>query len=64
MSLLELPEQKLRVMCVYTSSKGQFDKFLSTVDLVLQKLLMKGKTLILCGNWNIHFLHGDATCKT
>jgi predicted outer membrane repeat protein len=29
MSLIELPKQKLRIVCIYRSPNGQFDKFLS-----------------------------------
>ena len=57
MSLIELPGYKLCIMCVYRSPDGQFDKFLNKRELVIQKLLMKDKILILCGDWNIDFLH-------
>ena len=30
---------------------GQFDKFLSKLELIIRKLLMKDKILILCGDW-------------
>ena len=60
MSLIELPEQKLLIVCVYRSPNGQFDKFLSKLELVIQKLLMTDKILILCSDWNIDFLYGSS----
>jgi exonuclease III len=63
MSLTELPGYKLRIVCVYRSSDGQFNKFLNKLELVVQKLLIKDKILILCGEWNIDFLHEDGNLK-
>jgi hypothetical protein len=57
MSLIELPGYKLCIVCIHRSPDGQFDKFLNKLELVIQKLLMKDKILILCGDWNIDFLH-------
>jgi hypothetical protein len=57
MSLTELPEYKLLIVCIYRSPDGQVDKFLDKLESVVQKLLMKGKILILCGDWNIDLLH-------
>ena len=63
MSLIELSEYKLCVVCIYRSPDGQFDKFLEKLELVVQKILMKGKILILCGDWNIDFLHESRNQK-
>jgi exonuclease III len=60
MSLIELPKQKLRIVCIYRSPNGQFDKLLSKLQLVIQKLLMTDKLLIPCGDWNIDFLHSNS----
>jgi exonuclease III len=48
---------------VYRSPEGQFDKFINKLELVIQKLLMEDKILILCGDWNIDFLHVDGNLK-
>jgi hypothetical protein len=63
MSLIELPEYKLYIVCIYRSPDGQVDKFLDKLELVVQKLLMKDKMLILCGDWNIVFLHEGSNQK-
>jgi exonuclease III len=63
MSLKQLPGYKLCMVCVCRSPDGQFDKFLNKLELVIQKLLMKDKILILCGDWNIDFLHEDGNLK-
>jgi exonuclease III len=55
MSLIELPEYKLLILCIYRSPKEEFDTFLNKLE-VIQKLLKKDKILILCGDWNIDFL--------
>jgi hypothetical protein len=59
MSLIELPEYKLYIVCIYRSPDGQFDIFLNKPGLVIQKLLMKDKILLLCGDWNRDFLHEE-----
>jgi hypothetical protein len=55
-SLIEVPEYKLLIVCIYRSSKEEFDKFLNKLEMLIQKLLKKDKILILCGDWNIDFL--------
>jgi len=50
MSLIELPEYKLCIVCMYRSPDGQFNKFKNKLELVIQKLLMKDKILILCSD--------------
>jgi exonuclease III len=62
-SLIELLGYKLCTVCVYRSQDGQFYKFLHKLELVIQKLLMKDKILLLCGDWNIDFLHEDGNLK-
>ena len=57
MSIIELPEYKLYIVCIYRSPDGQFEIFLNKLELVIQKLLMKKKSLLLCGDLNIDFLH-------
>ena len=59
MSIIELPEYKPYIVCIYRSQDGQFEIFLNKLELVIQKLLMKKKSLLLGGDWNIDFLHED-----
>jgi exonuclease III len=63
MLLIQLHGYKLRIVCVYRSPDGEFDKFLNKLGSVIQKLLMKDKILIICGDWNIDFLHEDSNLK-
>jgi len=63
MSLIELPAYQLCVVCIYRSLDRHFDKFLDKLELVVQKLLMKDKILILCGDWNIDFFHEGSNQK-
>ena len=63
MSLIELPAYQLCVVCIYRSPDGQFDKFLDKLELVVQKLQMKDKILILCGDWNTDFFHEGSNQK-
>jgi len=63
MSLIELSGYKLCIVCIYRSPDGQFGKFLNKLELVIQKLLIKNNILILCGDWNIDFLHDDGNLK-
>jgi hypothetical protein len=63
MSLTELPEYKLCTVFIYRSPDGHFDKFLNKLELAIQKLLMKDKILILCGERNIDFFHEDSNQK-
>jgi hypothetical protein len=52
MSLIELPQYKLYIACIYRSPDRQFDKFLNMLELVIQKLPKEDKILLLCGDWN------------
>jgi hypothetical protein len=48
---------------VYRSSDRQFEKIFNKLDLVIQKLLKKDKILLLCGDWNMDFLHENGNLK-
>jgi exonuclease III len=50
-------------VCIYRSPDGQFKKFLDKLELVIKTLLRKNKNLILCGDWNIDFLHENDNQK-
>jgi exonuclease III len=56
MAVIKLSECKITVVCIYRASDGNFREFLSKLELVIQKLSMKGRQLILCGDWNLNFL--------
>jgi exonuclease III len=56
MAVIELSECKITVVCIYRAPNGSFREFLSKLELVIQKLSMKGRWLILCGDWNLNFL--------
>jgi hypothetical protein len=50
MAVIELSECKITVVCIYRAPDGNFREFLSKLELVIQKLSMKGRQLILCGD--------------
>ena len=50
MSLIELPRYKLIIVCIYRSPDGYLEKFLEKLELVIQKLSKRNKTLLLCGD--------------
>jgi hypothetical protein len=56
MAAIELVECKIIVVCIYRTPDGNFREFVSKLDLVIQKLSMKRRQLILCGDWNLNFL--------
>ena len=55
LSVTELVQYAIIVICIYRTPDGRFDTFFKKIDLVIQKLIGKHKTLILCGEWNINF---------
>jgi hypothetical protein len=52
----ELVQYAVIVICIYRSADGKFGTFLNKLELIIQKLMGKHKTLILCGDWNINIL--------
>jgi exonuclease III len=56
MAVIELSECKITLVCIYRAPDRNFREFLSKLELVIQKLTMKGRQLILCGDWNLNFL--------
>jgi hypothetical protein len=48
MAVIGLPECKITVVCIYRAPDGNFREFLRKLEVVIQKLSMKGKHLILC----------------
>jgi exonuclease III len=55
-SAVELLKDKGVVVCVYRSPDGDFYMFLKNLEAVIQKVQLKKKKLILCGDWNINFV--------
>jgi hypothetical protein len=42
--------------CIYRLPDSDFDKFLSKLEILINKVHTKGKWLILCGDLNVNFL--------
>ena len=57
LSAIELVRYAVIIICIYRSPEGKIDIFLNKLEIAIQKLMKKHKTLILCGDWNINFLH-------
>ena len=55
LSVNELVQYAIIVICIYRSPDGRLDTYFKTSELVIQKVTGKHKTLILCGDWNINF---------
>jgi exonuclease III len=55
-SIVELLKDKIVVVCIYRAPDGDFHMFLKNLEVVIQKVQLKKKKLILCGDWNINFL--------
>jgi exonuclease III len=55
-SIVKLLMDKTVVVCVYRSRNGDFYMFLKNLEVIIQKLQLKKKKLILCGDWNTNFL--------
>jgi len=48
------------VIYVYRTPDGKFDIFLNKLQLIVQKIIVKNKILILCGDWNVKFLYKNS----
>jgi hypothetical protein len=46
---------------VYRTPDGKFDIFLSNLQLIIQKIAVKNKILIRCGDWSIKFLYKNSS---
>lgn len=62
-SIVELLKDKIVVVCIYRSPDGDFYMFLKNLEVVIQKVQLKKKKLILCGDWNINFLDDSARLR-
>jgi exonuclease III len=63
LSITELIDYKIILICIYRSPNGKFEVFLNRLEIVFQKLHNKKKRLILSGDWNINFLHDSPQVK-
>jgi len=60
LSVIELVWCAIIVICIYRSPDGKIDTFFNKLEMIMQqKLIVKHKTLILCGDWNINFLQAS-----
>jgi hypothetical protein len=60
MTEVQLMDFKLIVVCIYRSPHSDFYVFLNKLEMVIDKVQMRGMKLILCGDWNINFLQDGA----
>ena len=56
LSAIELTDFNLILICIYRSSDGNFDDFLSILESIICKVQSKGTNLFICGDWNVNFL--------
>ena len=47
---------KLRILAIYRSQRGDFTNFLKRLDLILQKLYNKKYYILICGDVNVKYL--------
>ena len=58
-SVVELLEFHIILACIYRSPESDFYDFLNKLEELIIKVYSKGKCLILCGDWNVNFLHNN-----
>jgi len=56
LSVIELIRYAIIVIRIYRSPDGKIDTFFNKLEMIIQKLIVKHETLILCGDWDINFL--------
>jgi len=56
-SVIELLEFHTILACIYRSPESDFYDFLNKLEELIVKVYSKGKYSILCGDWNVNFLH-------
>jgi exonuclease III len=47
------------LVCIYGSPDGDLQLFLQNMEIIIQKVQLKRKRVILCGDWNINFMEDD-----
>jgi len=63
MSAVERVKYGIIVICIYRSPDGQAGIFFNKLEMIIQKLIGKHKTLILCGDWHINILKSSPHAK-
>jgi exonuclease III len=56
MSMTEVVDYDYIIVCIYRSPDSNFRIFLKNLVVVLQKIQLRNKKLLLCGDWNINFM--------
>ena len=56
LSVIELVRYAIIVICIYRSPDGKIDTFFNKLEMSKQKQIVKHKTLIVSGDWNINFI--------
>jgi hypothetical protein len=59
-SIVELVDYKVVLVCIYRSPGGDFQIFLKNLEIVIQKVSSKRKGVILCRDWNINVMEDNA----
>ena len=62
-SAIEIVKYGIIVICIYRSPDGQIGTFFDKLEKIIQRLIEKHKTLILCGDWNINLLQSSPHTK-
>jgi hypothetical protein len=60
MSVFELLDYKIVLVCIYSSVDANFPLFVRNLEIVIQKAQLKGKRGILFGDQNINFTEDSA----
>jgi hypothetical protein len=63
LSLIELVDYKLFIVCIYRSPDGKIEIFINKLETLIQKLITKKESLLLCGDWNIDILYENNNQK-
>ena len=53
---LTISKNNLLIVCLYRSPRGSIEIFLNKLEILLDNLGREGKTIVLCGDFNINFL--------
>ena len=63
MSAIEVVDLKIIVVCIYRSPNSSKEIFLELLEETLNKVKIKGRLLVLCGDWNINLLEDNTYQK-
>jgi exonuclease III len=62
-SAIELVDFKIIVVCIYRSPNSNVANFLELLEETVNKVLLRGRFLVLCGDWNINLLVNNTQQK-